>query len=334
MNLSRRGFFQAAGTASLLRGVHQALAMALATSRPARPWRPAIGLNGFMSSSRTFKKQYPLREILEFASRERFEGVELVNNWPEGPYPDPDDKARCAALRELYDHYGLRIFAIQSSPKGRPHAPDLAERTEWLNGLERQARFAKSVGCEIVGLWPGGRLGDQTMDQAIANLCESYTKAAAICGDLGMIAAIEIEPPFVFNTDEHLKRILAGVRHPSFKAIYDPSHYDQMNGARGKPEELLRRIGVEHIGHVQFTDSDGTIFKGTSRHLGCGDGKLDIRENLRVLWEGGYRGWFMIDAWNTEDPYDASLKGKRAMESFLATVENADSRKDVKLPGA
>lgn len=319
MNISRRIFLETAGVASLLAAFRHNLPAA--ASRPsARPWRPAIGLNGFMSSSHTFKKQYPIKEILEFASREGFEGVELVNGWPEGPYPDPDDKPRCAAIKDLYDRHGLRIFAIQSSPKGRPHAPDAAERAEWLKGFERQARFAKTVGAEIVGLWPGGPRGDQTTEQAIENLCDSYGKAAAICGNLGMIAAFEIEPPFIFNTEDHLKRIFAGVKHPAFKGIYDPSHYDQMNGARGRPEELLRRIGVERIGHIQFTDTDGTIFHGTSRHLGCGDGKLDIRENLRVLWEGGYRGWFMFDCWNTEDPYDASLKGKRAMESFLATV--------------
>jgi sugar phosphate isomerase/epimerase len=319
VKLTRRRFVEAAGAAGLLAAVRQSLAAASA-SRPSHPWRPAIGLNGFMSSSRTFKKTYPLNEILAWASREGFEGVELVNNWPEGPYPDPDDKTRCAAIKDLYDRHGLRIFAIQSSPKGRPHAPDPAERAEWIKGLERQARFAKSVGCDIVGLWPGGRLGEQTIEQALAHLCDSYTKAAAICGDLGMIAAFEIEPPFVFNTEEHLQRIFAGVRHPAFKGIYDPSHYDQMNGARCKPEELLRRIGVERIGHIQFTDCDGAIFNGTSRHLGCGDGKMDVRENLRVLWEGGYRGWFMFDTWNTADPHDASLKGKRAMEAFLAMV--------------
>jgi hypothetical protein len=31
-------------------------------------------------------------------------------------------------------------------------------------------------------------------------------------------------------------------------------------------------------------------------------------------------------------PYDASLKGKHAMEAFLATVEKANSRKDAKPP--
>lgn len=317
MMTSRRGFLQAAGGIPLLAEDMPGLTVDRIV-KPHPPWRLAIGLNGFMSSSQSFKKHYAIWEILDFAQRNGFEGVELVQGWPEGPYPDPDDKRRCAALKGLYARYGLRIFAIQSSPGGRPHAPDDAERAAWLTGFQKQARFAKLVGADIIGLWPGGQLGDQTMDQALDHLLDSYRKAASICGDLGLTAAFEIEPPFVFNTREHLMRIFDGVDHPAFKGIYDPSHYDQMNGARGKPEELLKAVGVERYGHIQFTDTDGTIFRGTSRHLGCGDGNIDVAENLRILWEGGYRGWFMFDTWNTEDPYDASLKGKRAVERFFA----------------
>jgi hypothetical protein len=53
------------------------------------------------------------------------------------------------------------------------------------------------------------------------------------------------------------------------------------------------------------------------------DGK-EIRTDIAgfgiVYWEGGFRGWIMIDAWEVPDPYDACLKGKQAIEKFLARV--------------
>ena len=42
----------------------------------------AIGLNGFMSSARKYKQNYPIEEVLAFAARHGFEGVELVRGWP------------------------------------------------------------------------------------------------------------------------------------------------------------------------------------------------------------------------------------------------------------
>jgi sugar phosphate isomerase/epimerase len=93
-----------------------------------------------------------------------------------------------------------------------------------------------------------------------------------------------------------------------------------MSGGKGKPEVALRQLGVEHIGHVHLTDTDGTMFGGTSKHLACGDGHCDIGKSLTTLWEGGYRGWIMIDGWLIEDVYDACRKGKRAIERTLASV--------------
>src|SRR5580765_8447471 len=76
-------------------------------------WKTAIGLNGFQSGSRKYKKNYPIWEVLDFASRRGFDGVELVADWPSGGYPAATDNGRVRALRRLYDLYGLRIFSIQ-----------------------------------------------------------------------------------------------------------------------------------------------------------------------------------------------------------------------------
>ena len=42
--------------------------------------------------------------------------------------------------------------------------PDSAVRKQWLEGWSRQTRFAKAAGAECIGLWPGGPLGQQTVE--------------------------------------------------------------------------------------------------------------------------------------------------------------------------
>jgi hypothetical protein len=78
-------------------------------------WKTAIGLNGFQSGTRKYQRNYPIWEVLDFAARNGFEGVELVADWPAGSYPAASEKARVQALRRLYDLYGLRIFSIHTS---------------------------------------------------------------------------------------------------------------------------------------------------------------------------------------------------------------------------
>jgi sugar phosphate isomerase/epimerase len=288
-----------------------------------RRWRTAFGLNGFMSSEQVFKHTFPIWEVLDFAQREGFEGIELVEGWPRGMYPGADDDERIAKLRGFVARYNVRIFSIQTGAAGA-FRKDPGAREAWLKSFTGWARFARKAGCECIGAWPGGDLDGQTIDEAIDVFVGSLKEVAKIVGDEGLLCSVEIEPPFVFNRIEHLVRIVDGVDHPLVKGMYDPSHYDLMNGGRGKPDELLERFGVHRLGYVHFTDTDGTIFNGTSRHLPCGDGHIDVQKSLEVLWKGGYEGWIMIDPWMTEDPYDACLKGRRAIEAAQKEFARTD----------
>jgi len=285
----------------------------LAMADDAPNWKTAIGLNGFMSSARKYDKSFPIWEVLDYASRAGFDGVELVRGWPEGGYPAPDQSARIAALKRLYDAYGLRVFSLQTGAGGAFSA-NADARKRWVNQMRNQLTFAKAIGCDCVGMWPGGRLRGQTINEAIRRISASFLEVAKIGDDLGLITAFEIEPPFVFNTEEHLKRILEEANDPRVKTIYDSSHFDLFNGSTGKPHELLKRIGVEHIGYVHFTDTDGTILDGgTSKHLAAGDGHIDVAASFKTLKDGGFNGWIMIDTWQIPDPYDASTKGLEAI---------------------
>jgi len=282
-------------------------------------WKTAFGLNGFASSSRKYDKTFPIWEVLDFAARTGFDGIELHGTWPMGGYPKSDESERIRALRRLYDAYGLHVFSIQTGAGGA-FSPDAEARKRWLDAFRDQARFAKAVGCDCIGMWPGGRLRGQTFKQAIEHLGRSFGEAAKIAHDLGLTPAFEIEPVFIFNTEEHLRRILEQANHPALKTIYDPSHFDLMNGSTGRPHEMLKRIGVENIGYIHFTDTDGTRRDGgTSKHLPCGDGHIDVKASLETLWQGSFRGWMNIDPWEIPDPYDACLKAKRAIDAFLAT---------------
>jgi sugar phosphate isomerase/epimerase len=183
--------------------------------------------------------------------------------------------------------------------------------------MRGQIGLAKALGCDCIGMWPYGGLRGQTIDQAIRHLASSFREVAKIADDHGLVAAFEIEPPFVFNSEVHLKRILEEANDDRVKTIYDPSHFDLMNKSSGKPHEMLARIGVDRIGYVHLTDTDGTLRDGgTSKHLPVGDGHIDVEASFKTLHNGGFGGWVMIDAWQIPDPYDAGTKGIDAIHRF------------------
>ena len=305
---SRRVFL---GALAALAGITQLPRNDAASHPPG--WKIAMGLNGFQSSASKYKKSFPIWEVANFGAREGFDGVELVSDWPMGGYPEADEKERITALKRFWDGFGLRIFSIQlGADAAFQKDPDVRKR--WLDTFKNRVRLARQLGCECVGMWPYGSLGGQTLEQGIEQLGRTLREAASVAQEYEILAAFEVEPPFVFNTEKAIRDILAASDHPNLKTIYDPSHFDLMSGSRGKPHEMLERIGVKNIGYVHFTDCDGTLRDGgTSKHLAAGDGHIDIPASLRMLREGGFRGWIMIDEWEIPDPYDACVKGIKAI---------------------
>jgi sugar phosphate isomerase/epimerase len=119
---------------------------------------------------------------------------------------------------------------------------------------------------------------------------QTRRNGSKIADDQGIIFAFEIEPPLQFKTEDHLKRTLELVDEPRLKTICDSSHFDLMNDSVGRPDEMLQRIGVKHVGCVHFTECDGTLRDdGTSKHLAAGDGHIDIGASFKTLREGGFR---------------------------------------------
>lgn len=292
------------------------------------PWKTAIGLNGFGSSERLFQKRYALDDILKMAQSEGFEGIELWNG-PHTSYPDPSDDAAIAALRRRIESAGLRIFSIQAVTRGaNPLDPDAEVRKRYTALLRGQIELAKKLGCEWIGIWPPPAAAARGAgeDETIERFAQSLLPALRYAASQGVMPAVEGEPPLIINTPARYHKLFAAVGMKEFKVIFDPSHFDLLTGGKLRPDILLRELGVDRVGYVQFTDGDGTLMvrpdgsTGTSKHLPVGEGKYDIAGLLELLYTGGFRGWFQIDTWETADPFHASRAGKRAVDAFLAKL--------------
>ncbi len=294
---------------------------------PASPWRFAIGLNGFGSSETHHGKRYDYDKILEFARDEGFEGIELWRGWRHG-YPDPDANDAIRASRDKIESYGLQVFSIQAGVRGvNPVSDDKSERAEYTARLQQQVDLAVKFGCDAMGLWSAGRAADETdEDELIERFAEVVRPVVWYAIENGILLAIEGEPPLIVNSVARYHKLFAAVGIDEFKAIFDPSHFDVLNGARGGPEDLLVELGVARIGYVQFCDGDSTLrpfpngSPGTSRHLPCGEGVYDIAKLCSILDEGGFQGWFQIDSWGTEDAYWTSKSCKDSVTNYLRSV--------------
>lgn len=296
-------------------------------------WKTAVGLNGFGSAERVYKRRYELDDILKFSSDEGFDGIELWGAF-HGPYPDPGDDAAISSIREHIESYDIKIFSIQSAPRGGALLSDDPDQHKaYTRALNGQIDLAKKLGCVCAGMWPPRKAaqGILTEDQMIERMAGCIRPVVRHAMEQGITLSIEGEPPLIINTPIRYKKLFAAVGMKQFKVIFDPSHFDLLTGGKCRPDILLKELGVGRVGYVQLTDGDGTLRTlpdgtvGTSKHLASGLGKYDIQGLLDILYHGGFRGWIQMDTWETEDPFYASKMGKRAVDMALRRLEGPAS---------
>ncbi|UCD53290.1 MAG: sugar phosphate isomerase/epimerase [Phycisphaerales bacterium] len=283
------------------------------TAHPKR-WKTAVGLNGF-ESVRSYGYRMELSEVLDFISLCGFDGVELVD-WPK-PYPRTPEEAR--AVKAMYDRLGLEIMTLQGRGlSGSCGSPDAQSRARYLTHLRHQVDLLHGWGCKFIAVWSGGPVGPGS-EEYCKWTAETWAKLTEYASQFGMYVTTEPEPVMATHTYELLHKLVDWIGSPHFYVTFDPSHSTILGN--GDPMTFLREFRGR-VGHVHFTDTDGTRRgeRGTSKHLTLGDGKLDLLALLRELKNQGYDKWIMLDLWKIPDIYRAAYVGKQRLDAMLDTL--------------
>jgi sugar phosphate isomerase/epimerase len=256
-----------------------------------------------------------LDEVLEFICACGFEGVELVD-WP-APYPETPTEAQ--AWKDRYDRLGLTIMSLQGRGLGgNCGSPDRQKRELYLKHLRRQVDLLSQWGCDFIGVWSGGP-ADERAREYCKWTADTWAALTDYASRQGLFVTTEPEPVMAIHTYELLHEVVDRIGSPDFKVTFDPSH-STLLGA-GDPMTCLKEFEGQ-IGHVHFTDTDGTRRDGhgTSKHVTLGEGKLDLMALLTELRRQGYSHWIMLDLWRIPDIYRAAFVGKQRLDAMLDTL--------------
>ena len=275
-------------------------------------WRTAVGLNGFMSSRKSYGYKMDITQVLKLIKSCGYDGVELVP-WPK-PYPKTPTEAR--ELKKQYDDIGLQIMSLQGMSRGGScGSAEKSRRQKYLSDLKRQVDLLASWGSEFIGVWSGGRPGPESEEYCKWTV-DTWSRLTQYAAERRMYVVTEPEPVMAIHTLELLEQVADSIGSPNFRMIFDPSHSTVLGG--GDPFVFLEKFRGR-MGHVHFTDTDGTLRggKGTSKHLTLGDGTVDLLGTLRELKNQNYDKWIMLDLWNIPDIYRATIVGKQKLDEML-----------------
>lgn len=191
--------------------------------------------------------------------------------------------------------------------------PDDGELNELLKKFKEHIRFARDLGCSIVGTETGALnkeyvyTPENNSEEAFQRTLSSIKVIIEEAEKFGVIVAIEGVSEHVINTPERMKRVLDNINSNNLQVIFDPVNL--INEENYKDQDYLIKRSFELFGdrivaiHVKdFIYEDGEI-----KLASIGQGNLNYKLLLSLIKER--KPYIDIIMENTtEEDLDESIK--------------------------
>lgn len=284
--------------------------------------RICLGEDGFVTMGPGPK--ISREEILSFAQREGFRGIELHAQF------EKYDLGSGKATKDYYMHYGQEIPGIQTGHLGfynPPISEDEETRAEYVSTIDEALAFAQELGAHHSTLTPP--LYTEEMMPEYDALLDRYVSVVAAAVEKAekrdVVLAIEPEPNLILNgggrrdSIEDVLYVLNTVKSKNLAILYDVAHVNIIS--HGDPVGFLKALNGR-VSWMHVADNDFSLSPfGTGKHQTFGEGNIDMYKLFSAMKsEAPGLRWLQIDTWEHPKPFEAASKNKKELQAILSKI--------------
>jgi sugar phosphate isomerase/epimerase len=256
-------------------------------------------------------------KVLDEAARLGFAAIELRGIEGDMDLPKRPELAP-PRIKESLDQlaaHALRVSDLGCSSE--MHVAEPAARTAQLDDARRFIDLAQAMGVRYVRVFGNkllpGEPRSATIERIVAGLKELGTHAR------GGGVEVLLESHGDFNRSPDLLEILTAVDLPNVALLWD-AHHTCVAG-KETPAETFRALG-RFVRHTHLKDSRPAGGDDV-RYVLTGEGTVPVKETVKVLAAGGYKGYYCFEwekKWHPDiqEPEVAFPHYVRTMTAYLA----------------
>jgi sugar phosphate isomerase/epimerase len=299
-NLSRRGFMFSSAVAGA------GIATLGSVSAVAAKTPSAIGLKPSLAAY-SFRNVLPhdgqpgkitLHDWFEWCAEQGLGAVE-----PTSYYFSAEDVGYLNSMKAKAFKLGLDISG--TAIRNDFSHLDEAVRREWIDHVKKWCDHSMRIGAPVIRIFAGNKHPKVSDEQALSWSIECMKECCDYAGERGVFLAIE-NHGYLTNTSVELMKIVDGVKHEWLGVNLDTGNFTSDaygNIERMVPHAVNVQLKVEIIGADNKTREDA-----------------DIDRIVRILRDGGYRGYIALEYESSPDPYEAVPK---YLAKLNQAIENA-----------
>ena len=252
---------------------------------------PKLGMNMLLWTADVDEEHFPLFEELK---KTGFDGVEI-------PLLVKREPAHYAKLRQALGDNGLECTTITvATADANPVNPDIKVQVAALDHLKWAIATSAVLGSKILcgpyhsahGIFP--ELPPTPEELAFLRLRSASVliQAALFAQRHGIVLAVEYLNRFecyLVNTADDLDALVGILHHPNCRPMYDTFH------AHIEERNVNRTLSprAQGIAHVHVSENNRGV---------PGSGQVNWHWTFKALKDGGYDGWYTIEAFGHKLP--------------------------------
>jgi sugar phosphate isomerase/epimerase len=268
----------------------------------------------FAVSTICFGPEADACEVLDFAVRHGFQGIELSSYhfWPERLRADEVDH-----LRSVVTQHGLHL-AIHARHRGISFgAHEAALRQRFVEELQGTVRFAADLGGDVVVAHVGEIVppanhpdaSETTLRQeAFQFALESFARCAPLAADCGVricVENVQLRATEVITSFHDHLRLVDAIGHAAIVCALDTGHAHVNGGIQAGIQAFGPRLQHIHL-HDNHGDKDD--------HLEVGKGAIPFAEFAQFLQH--FADLISLETRSPTDPHGAVLRSREAIEGL------------------
>jgi len=271
--LARRSFLSSVGAAIAAPAILRA---------HARPKRYPIAFSTLGCPLWSFKA------ILEAVDRLGYAGIELRGIAGEMDLPKVPELQGSRLAETKRDLAALGIVVADLGASARMHEKEQAARDKQLDEGRRFIDLAQAMGVPYVRMFGDELPPDEPRQEVMKRIVEGFQQMTTHAKAAGVTVLIESHGDFTRSGD--LDEVLTGVGGDAFALLWD-AHHTFVSG-KETPAETWKNLG-RYVRHTHLKDSKP---EGAGRrYVLTGSGEVPVKEQVRVLAEAGYRGFYCFE---------------------------------------
>jgi sugar phosphate isomerase/epimerase len=257
-------------------------AVLLGNSLAAAPHKPLLSFSTLGCPAWT------LPQTIQFASANGYNGLEFRGIHGEMDLtksPEFGSKESVENVKRSMAAAGLQIVSLGSSAE--LHHTDNARNQSAMDEAKRYIELADGLDCRYIRVFPNALPANQDKKATLDLIAGRLNDLSAFASNSGVTVLMETHGDVVYAAD-----IAYIMQHAGKNAGLIWDIYNMWSITKEPPATVYEQI-KSHIRHIHV--KDGKRVDGKIRYVLMGRGEAPVKEAVKALQQGGYKGFYSFE---------------------------------------